>query len=262
MMTNVQGIDRFVRLAAGLLLAELGFFWLAGAAQIALYVVAGVLIITALAGFCPLYRAFGRAPVPAASQPAGLVLRSAGMLVIAVIVIAGSYASNFATRKFFLEDYAVMNNAYKQTLFHTGKNQRALALTDYDALVRAYGNFQKKYSAFHPYAVRSDAQFDGGLDQIGAIVAAAKTDVTSGDLQRAHVTLEQARPLLQGMLKRNGFSMLAVALIDFHDAMELVIDAANATDAAKVGVLYPEQPGWRARIGEERKSRCPAGQGG
>lgn len=33
------------------------------------------------------------------------------------------------------------------------------------------------------------------------------------------------------IFKRNGSSLLAVPLVDFHDAMELVLDAANAKDA-------------------------------
>jgi hypothetical protein len=31
-----------------------------------------------------------------------------------------------------------------------------------------------------------------------------------------------------------------VALVDFHDEMELILDAANAQEAAKVVALYPE----------------------
>jgi 2-oxo-4-hydroxy-4-carboxy--5-ureidoimidazoline (OHCU) decarboxylase len=34
--------------------------------------------------------------------------------------------------------------------------------------------------------------------------------------------------------------MLAVALVDFHDAMEMVLDAANQKDPAKLVALYPE----------------------
>jgi hypothetical protein len=45
--------------------------------------------------------------------------------------------------------------------------------------------------------------------------------------------------MFQDIFKRNGFSMLAVALVDFHDAMELILDAANAKDAEKVKQLHP-----------------------
>jgi 2-oxo-4-hydroxy-4-carboxy--5-ureidoimidazoline (OHCU) decarboxylase len=34
--------------------------------------------------------------------------------------------------------------------------------------------------------------------------------------------------------------MLAVSLVDFHDAMELMLDAAHAKDVAKISALYPQ----------------------
>lgn len=34
--------------------------------------------------------------------------------------------------------------------------------------------------------------------------------------------------------------MLSVALVDFHDAMELMLDAATAKNADKLAALYPE----------------------
>ena len=40
------------------------------------------------------------------------------------------------------------------------------------------------------------------------------------------------------MFKRNGFSMLSVALVDFHDDMERLLDAAGARDAGKLTALY------------------------
>jgi 2-oxo-4-hydroxy-4-carboxy--5-ureidoimidazoline (OHCU) decarboxylase len=64
--------------------------------------------------------------------------------------------------------------------------------------------------------------------------------VRTGDLHQAHLDLEKVRPVFQEMFKRNGFSMLAVALVDFHDAMELVLDAANQKDPAKLIGLYPQ----------------------
>ena len=62
--------------------------------------------------------------------------------------------------------------------------------------------------------------------------------VRTGDLHSAHLDLEKIRPVFQDMFKRNGFSMLAIALVDFHDAMELALDAANTKNSSKVIELY------------------------
>jgi len=59
-------------------------------------------------------------------------------------------------------------------------------------------------------------------------------------LQQAHLDLEKVRPVFQELFKRNGFSMLSVALVDFHDTMELMLDAGKAKDAAKTVRLYEQ----------------------
>jgi hypothetical protein len=64
--------------------------------------------------------------------------------------------------------------------------------------------------------------------------------VTGGDLKAAHLTLESVRPIFQDILKRNNISLLAVALVDFHDAMEKVIAAADAKDGAQLTAVYGE----------------------
>lgn len=238
MTKNVHPIDRFARLAFSLLLAEAAFFWLAEAAQFGAYAVAIVLLLTAVTGICPLYKLAGIGSGNATAQLAANWKWIASGAFVVVVVLGAGYASNFFTKKLFLEDFNATNNLYKQTLFHTGKSDRTQAVRDYEGLMREYGRFRDKYLAYRPNALRADTQFDADLARVNGIFTAAKADVTTGDLPRAHLALEQARPILQDILKRNDFSLLAVALIDFHDAMELVIDAANAKDAAKVGALY------------------------
>ena len=238
MTKNVHPIDRFARLALSLLLAEAAFFWLAGAAQLGAYAVAIVLLLTAVTGSCPLYKLAGIGSGNATAQLAANWKWIASGAFVVVVLLGAGYASNFFTKKIFLEDFNATNNFYKQTLFHTGKSDRTQAVRDYEGLMREYGRFRDKYLAYRPHALRADTQFDADLARVNGIFTAARADVTTGDLPRAHLALEQARPILQDILKRNDFSLLAVALIDFHDAMELVIDAANAKEAAKVGALY------------------------
>jgi len=70
------------------------------------------------------------------------------------------------------------------------------------------------------------------------MMLSVKEAVKSGDLKQAHLDLEKIRPVFQEQFKRNGFSMLSVALVDFHDAMELMLDTANAKDAVKTVDLF------------------------
>jgi hypothetical protein len=234
---NVNSIDQFVRLLLGVVLLEAAFFWLAGLVQGLAYAAGVVLIATGALRFCPLYRILG---IGRAAQKSGVVVQVMGALTLLATLVGGSYASAFFTRKAFLEEFNAMNHFYKQTLFLTGKNERAQAIANYDQWVPAYGKFQTKYTTYQPFALRGDQQLAADLQKVAGMITSADSMVRTGDLHQAHLDLEKVRPVFQEIFKRNGFSMLSVALVDFHDAMELMLDAANAKDAAKAIALYPQ----------------------
>jgi hypothetical protein len=242
-MNNLHPIDRFARALAGIALLELGYFWLAGAWQIGALVVGAVLLITALARFCPLYSLLGLRTGSTKSlktaAPGKTLPVLAGVALVAVLV-GGSYGSHFMTRKLFLEDFNAMNDHYKQTLFLTGKNERAKATEKYDLLLPAFARFQAKYSAYRPYALKNDTQLSADLLAVQGMLQGVNEQVRTGDLQQAHLALEKVRPVFQQVFKRNGFSMLAVALVDFHDDMELMLEAAASKNADKLVALYPQ----------------------
>jgi hypothetical protein len=242
-MNNLHPIDRFARALAGIALLELGYFWLAGAWQIGVFVVGVVLLITALVRFCPLYSLLGLRTGSTKSlktaAPGKTLPVLAGVALVAVLV-GGSYGSHFMTRKLFLEDFNAMNDHYKQTLFLTGKNERAKATEKYDLLLPAFARFRAKYSAYRPYALKNDTQLSSDLVAVQGMLAGVNEQVRTGDLQQAHLALEKVRPVFQQMFKRNGFSMLSVALVDFHDDMELMLEAATSKNADKLVALYPQ----------------------
>ena len=238
-MKNLSAVDRFLRLVLGVLLLEAAFFWLGGAARWVAYAFAAVMAVTSAWGFCPLYRLIG---IGGQRRPAGQqrpAIRIIAVALLLAVAIGGSYASNFLTRKIFLEDFNAMNPFYKQTLFLTGKGERDKAIANYELLLPAYQKFQDKYTAYQPFALRRDPQVAADLSSVAAMFKDVNDGVRTGDLQQAHLDLEKVRPVFQELFKRNGFSMLAVSLVDFHDAMELVLDAAHAKDAAKISALYP-----------------------
>ena len=242
-MNNLHPIDRFVRALVGIALLELGYFWLAGAWQIGAFVVGAVLLITALLRFCPLYSLLGLRTGSTKSLKTaapGKTLPVLAGVALVVMLMGGSYGSQFMTRKLFLEDFNAMNDHYKQTLFWTGKNERAKATEKYDLLLPAFARFQAKYSAYRPYALKNDTQLSADLVAVQSMLAGVNEQVRTGDLQQAHLALEKVRPVFQLVFKRNGFSMLSVALVDFHDDMELMLEAATSKNADKLVALYPQ----------------------
>lgn len=238
-MRNTRPLDRFIRGLAGILILELAVFWLAGPAQWLAFAGALVILLTAISGFCPLYRVAGlKTSTPGATSPSN-AKKMVAWAILCLTLVGGSYASHIASRKMFLEDFNAINDAYKQTLFLTGKAERESAKTQYARLVPALAEFKTKYTRYQPMALRNDTRLMDDFRQVTEIVAGVGPLVQDGDLHEAHLALEKVRPIFQEMFKRNGFSMLAVALVDFHDAMELMLNAANSKDSAKLVSLYP-----------------------
>ena len=248
-MNNIHPIDRFARALVGIVLLELSYFWLAGAWQMGAFVMGAVLLITALVRFCPLYSLLGwrtgntktmkTTNATQTAAPGKTLPVLVGVALVAALV-GGSYGSQFMTRKLFLEDFNAMNDHYKQTLFLTGKNERAKANEKYDLLLPAFARFRAKYSAYRPYDLRNDTQLSADLVAVQGMLQGVNEQVRTGDLQQAHLALEKVRPVFQQMFKRNGFSMLSVALVDFHDDMELMLEAATSKNADKLVAMYPQ----------------------
>ena len=236
-MKNIHTIDRHIRLGLGIVLLELAYFWLASPGQWVAYAFAAVALGTSAIGFCPLYRVLGIGRTHGAGRPIRTGWTALTIVILLALLGGGSYASTVFTRKLFLEDFNAMNHFYKQTLFLTGKNEREQANANYDRLHGGFETFKNKYTHYRPYALKSDQQLTSDLQSVASLLAQVEPGIRTGDLHQAHLDLEKVRPVFQDMFKRNGFSMLSVALVDFHDAMELVLDAAHAKDAGKINAL-------------------------
>lgn len=60
MKPNTSGIDRVIRILLAVVLVILGWKGMVhGTWAMVLYILAAVLLLTALVGFCPIYRVFG-----------------------------------------------------------------------------------------------------------------------------------------------------------------------------------------------------------
>lgn len=163
------------------------------------------------------------------------------LIILSLVILGvGSFASMTITRKIFLEDFNRMNSFYKQTLFLTGQSKRDDAKLQYDNLFDAYTEFQNKYQFYRPYVIRNDNKFSEDLANVKSVITSVKDGVYVGDLPQTHKQLEVIRPIFQDMFKRNGFSLLSMALVDFHDIMEKLITAADTKDAKQLLEVYPE----------------------
>lgn len=239
-LKNESAIDRIIRLIVSELLIIGAFFWSWGVWQILLYVIGVIILITSITGFCGLYKIFKINTIRIQIVPVNIYTKIFSLVLFLVIAFAGSYYSIFITKKIFLDDYNRMNNYYKQTLFYTGQEKRLEAIDNYDRLIAEYSIFSSKYTHYHPYVIKSDKLFNSDIEKISKIINSLKENIYTGDLKESHINLETVRPIFQDILKRNNFSMLAIALVDFHDAMEKIISAADSKNAVELLNVYSE----------------------
>ncbi len=234
---NINGIERLARVIISIALFIIWYFWFSGIIEILLLLASTILVGTGIFWFCPLY-----VPLGVQRYKKDEIVSKFSWSMFAIIFLLTSiwwaYASIFFTKKFYLENYNVMNNSYKQTLFNTGKDKRTESITNYDQLVKDYAIFLNKYTSYQPYTLRYDSNFNTDLKKINSIILSLREKVYTGDLKEAHLNFEAIRPIFQDILKRNGFSLLAVALVDFHDVMETVIAAADARDPSGIARAY------------------------
>lgn len=240
MIKNIGNLDRIIRVFFAEILGIIAFFWLAGAPQIVVASIALILLVTAGMRFCILYTFGGLSTCKVEEKVLSKISSISLGLVFSIILILGSLGSVFFTKKFFLEDYSRMNQYYKQTLFYTGQNKRDESVANYMSLVNEYEIFYQKYSQYQPYSLTSDKKFASDILSVKNRIVSLGDTVKVGDLPAAHKEFELIRPVFQDILKRNNFSMFSVYLVDFHDAMEKIITAADEKSSAEVIRVYVE----------------------
>jgi hypothetical protein len=251
MKTNEGLIDRIVRILIGSISLIIGYFWLGGIPQIIALIIGVMMSFTGLVGFCGIYTILKINTCTRTDKP--LTIKQLFFLITLFLIstIIGSAASIKITQNKFLEDFNKMNGFYKQALFLTGQNKRDEAKSNYDLWVSEYQVFTQKYSQYRPFVLKNDNQFDSNLATIKVIIDESKAGVYTGDLPATHKKLEEVRPIFQEMFKRNGFSMLAITLTDFHDSMEKLITAADEKKSEDVIKNYPESDGILKQVEEQ-----------
>ncbi len=237
-LQNESLVDRLIRLIIAALAILAGYYWLEGVWQVVAYIVGLIMIATSVMGFCGLYKLIG-VDTKKTFATNNKVINYSLLALLVVILVGGSYASMFFTKKIFIEDFSVMNNVYKQTLYNTGQDNRTESIANYEKLLAELPKFQAKYQNYKPYAIKADSKFNSDIAGVILTVKGVKDEIYSGDLIVLHIKLEEVKNVFQDILKRNNFSLLGITMLDFHDAMEVAVEAGADKDANGVINAYP-----------------------
>lgn len=169
-----------------------------------------------------------------------IIIAAIAAIIVTASVFAGAFVIQKRATEEFLSDFNAMNAHYKQALFQTGQANRETALFEYEQFISSINDFYTKYEKNRPGAMNDDIAFNTDIERVKALSLDARYEVTEGNLSVAHTKLEAVRPIFNELMRRNGMSMLSVALVDFHDSMELVMDAGDDKDAALVLERYTD----------------------
>lgn len=184
--------------------------------------------------------------------------RRISVATLALVLLAGLGAGgSFLWRKHlaqaFSARYTPMNEQYKQALYLTGQGSQAEAARAHRAFAAALAGLQGEGG------LSGDGKLGPDLERAAAIAREAGPLIEQGQLARAHEVLEGVRPILNDILRRNGLSALKVALVDFHDQMERVVDGGKGRNApATLAALPTAEAGLRAVEQELEDARVQA----
>lgn len=231
MKKNLGNLDKLIRLTIAILVIIIWIFWTYWILKYVLFLAWAVFIIVSILWYCPLYQIFNFDTMHfKISSKLNIIF----IFLIVILWFWWIYWSIFFTNKFFIEDFTKFNNEYKLLLFNTWKENRNESIEFYEKTIKTYSEFQKKYSNYLPYSLRNDIEIWKNLNEIQEIIFSLKDSIYSWNLQDSHIKLEWVRNITQDILKRNWFSMLNIALVDFHDVMEILIESSDEKDAKKI----------------------------
>jgi hypothetical protein len=200
---NLGTVDRLVRAIVAELCILLAFFWAGREWEIPLYLIAVVMLFQAVTGTCGAYRLLGRNSCEMVKRKDKNLVRAFALAAV-ILAAAGIYASAVLTSNIFQEDLGRVDVAYSSALQSAGAGQRQEAVQQYGRLESAFADFQEKYSAYRPLAVKFDRNFTGKMDNISAAIASANESIILGNLTRGHEMLQRAGPALQELKKSAG----------------------------------------------------------
>lgn len=132
--------------------------------------------------------------------------------------------------------------SYRAALFATNSGDAAKSAKALDGFGQSWAAIAGSYAKAPPPQYETDATWSKTLEQVQAMIEAARGQIAAGDLAAAHLTLEAVRAEFGKLHERNGLSGFSDRMNDYHAEMEdiLALNLASVdpvTLAEHAGVL-------------------------
>ena len=156
-----------------------------------------------------------------------------GLIAVALVLPVAAFAGQ-------MQDFEKQLNSvyahYRAALLQTNMKNK-------DATEAAIAAFEKGWSeiaarkASAPPQYADDPKWGETLDQVGKVLATAKSEAAGGDLTKSHNTLEAIRDLIGDLRLRNGIISFSDRINAYHEQMEHVVLGNYAADVEGLAKL-------------------------
>ena len=205
-LINMNYYDRVIRLGLAIIFFIIAFFWVYGGLEFVFYFLGFLFLINSFTGVSELYCIFKLSTCkPKQKYPSGFK-RFLIVLILLAILFLGILLSILLTNKIFLNDFEKFNSSYKQTLYYLENNDKSKANDNFAIFKINFKEFNKKYSNYKPYIIKSDTEFNRDMEKINTIIEESDEYFKGTNLTLAHQELIKIDPILKDIMSRIGFS--------------------------------------------------------
>lgn len=142
-----------------------------------------------------------------------------------LLVLAGPFGD-------FERDLRDAYGQYRTALFQSNSGNRDAASQAMVALAQKWGAISSTWGEDPPPQYVDDPAFRDTLTAVSAVIDQASKEMDTGDLPKAHVTLEGIRSEIGELHDRNGIMSFSDRMNAYHAKMEevLALDLANLSE--------------------------------
>jgi hypothetical protein len=148
---------------------------------------------------------------------------------------------------------------YRAALFRTNGQSQPEAEQAIVQARRSWQSLTQTFGQSAPSPYDRDTRLPSTLAKVAAVYEKAEGEIRSGQLERAHETLEAARELMSELRQRNGVVSFSDHMNAYHAQMELLLNDGPALAGQSAGLLkLLGQAGALEYLARRLRSESPA----
>lgn len=233
--------DRFLRLVVAELFFIGAYFFTSGWQLVVLAIFGTMFLVLALSGKREKVEILPETSVDANNTSAKTDVipdkhkrKRVMWMIIALFLIAavGSVVSAWYTKHIFLNRFFEVEKGYRLTMESLLKADQSASATHFLAFQESLSSFSTRYSQYLPYGVNGDALFSSDMKKLLDTVDDAHKRILAGNLETARLLLQETRPTVRDVVRRNNLSSTFLAVLNLGEELSALEKAIAQNDMA------------------------------